>query len=125
MTRNIGMIGAGSSVVLAGSFSAHGYPPQLLDRLEIIGDRGTIRLHNNRLDLFGPEARRLSVDLAANYEASYRNAIDHFLDGLDGDGDFETGPVDNLKTLAIVEQVYEAGTWESATEHETRRDFNS
>ncbi len=112
-------------MVLAGSFSAHGYPPQLLDRLEIIGDRGTIRLHDNRLDLFGQKTKSLSVDLAANYEVSCRNAIGHFLDGIDGDGDFETGPVDNLKTLTIVEQVYEAGTWESATEHETRRDFDS
>jgi predicted dehydrogenase len=100
---------SGGSVVLAGSFSAHGYPPQLFDRLEIVGDRGTIRLHDNRLELFGPKARSLPVDLAANYDESYCKAIGHFLDGLDGDGSFETGPVDNLKTLAIVEQVYEAG----------------
>jgi hypothetical protein len=49
------------------------------------------------------------VDLAANYKASYRLAITHFLDRLDDGTPFETAPDDNLRTLAIVEAAYTGG----------------
>lgn len=49
------------------------------------------------------------MDLAADYEASYLGAIAHFLDRLDDGEPFETGPEDNLRTLALVEAAYGAG----------------
>ena len=99
----------GGSVVVAGSLSAHGYDARLFDRLEIIGDTGTIRLQEDRLDLVGRETRCEQLDLDANYSASYRGAIDHFLHCLESGAAFETGPLDNLKTLDIVEHAYELG----------------
>ena len=107
---------SGGSVVVAGSFSAQGYDARLFDRLEIIGDAGTIRLQEDRLDLVGRETRRERLDLDANYSASYRGAINHFLQCLESGAAFETGPLDNLKTLDIVERAYELGRadWSAA-----------
>ena len=49
------------------------------------------------------------LDLAANYNASYRGAIAHFLDRL-GDGRaFETAPGEELETLRIVESACRVG----------------
>jgi predicted dehydrogenase len=101
---------SGGSVVLAGNFCAHGYPCDQTDNLEMIGECGSIRLYGNRLELKGLKNETLIIDLAANYKLSYQNAIEHFLDCLDGEKKFETGPADNLRTLDIVEEVYKAHT---------------
>ncbi len=49
------------------------------------------------------------LDLAANYKASYRGAIAHFLDRLEDGRAFEAAPEDNLETLRIVESAYRTG----------------
>ena len=46
------------------------------------------------------------VDLDANYAASYRGAIEHFLNCLDSGAPFETSPGDNLETLRLIENAY-------------------
>lgn len=102
----------GAAVSLVGDFVAHGYPSQQLDRLQILGSEGSIFLDGDQLRLVGrdgEDAVRLTLDLAANYKASYRGAISHFLDRLDDDGPFETAPADNLRTLEIVEEAYRVG----------------
>ena len=101
--------GSGASVSVVGDFMAHGYPQEQFDRLEILGTRGAIGLHRDRLQLRGETSANLTIDLAANYKASYAGAIAHFLDRLADNGPFETGPTDNLETLRIVEAAYRWG----------------
>lgn len=96
------------SVVLVGDFMAHGREAAQLDRLEILGRDGAVRLDGDHLALFhGAQAvEALTLDLAANYKASYAGAIRHFLDRLADGAPFETAPDDNLKTLALIERAY-------------------
>lgn len=95
-----------AAVSLVGDFMAHGYSPQQADSLEIFGTAGAIFLHRDRLRLVGRDEEDLSLDLTADYKASYRDAIAHFLDGLASGRPFETSPRDNLRTLEIVEAAY-------------------
>ncbi len=88
---------------------AHGHPPEQLDRLEILGTGGAIVLRGDRLDLIAEEEESVTLDLAANYKASYRGAIGHFIDRLLDGAPFETAPEDNLETLRIVEEAYRVG----------------
>ena len=100
----------GAAVTLSGDFMAHGHPPQQLDRLDIHGEAGTIRLAAARLELIRPDGTEtVAPDLDANYKASYRDTIAHFLDRLDDGAPFETAPADNLETLRIVERAYAIG----------------
>jgi predicted dehydrogenase len=97
---------AGGAVSLVGDFMAHGHPPDQRDRLEILGTTGSILLHDDMLRLAGASEEHITLDLPANYSASYRGAIGHFVDRLIDGGEFETDAVDNLETLAIVEAAY-------------------
>jgi predicted dehydrogenase len=104
---------AGAAVSLIGDFMAHGYPVAQRDRLEILGTTGAILFEDDRLRLVRGAAMEdveedVAIDLAANHEASYLAVLTHFLDRLDDGGAFETSPEDNLETLRIVEQVYNA-----------------
>jgi predicted dehydrogenase len=101
----------GAAVTLVGDFMARGHPPEQLDRLELLGTDGAVELEEDRLRFVGGDGEEevVSLDLAANYEASYRGAIAHFLDRLADGGPFETAPEDNLETLAIVEAAYRMG----------------
>ena len=65
--------------MLTGDFVAHGYPNGQFDRLEILGETRAIRLNGKTLELISSEPRTIEVDLEANYKASYRDAIAHFL----------------------------------------------
>jgi D-apiose dehydrogenase len=99
----------GAAVTLIGDFMAHGQPPEQRDRLEILGTEGSILLEGDRLRLAGSSPEEHALDLAANYMASYRAAIGHFVDRLEDGGPFETGPADNLETLKLVEDAYRRG----------------
>jgi predicted dehydrogenase len=96
----------GAAVFVAGDFTAKGAPPAQMDNLQIVGAGGTIALEADRLVLRGRSEQDVHLDLAANYTASYRGAIAHFLDCLENGRDFETAPRDNLETLRIVEGAY-------------------
>ena len=96
----------GATVSLIGDFMAHGHPATLSDRLEIQGTDGAVTLRGPELQLSGACRESLTLDLAADYKASYLGAISHFLDRLADGGMFETSPRDNLETLAIVEAAY-------------------
>ena len=85
---------------------ARGYPAAQFDRLEIFGERGTIRFHGHDTAADQRNLISQSVDLDANYMASYRGAIEHFLDCLASGAPFETSPADNLETLKLVEDAY-------------------
>ncbi|MCC7271380.1 MAG: Gfo/Idh/MocA family oxidoreductase [Alphaproteobacteria bacterium] len=99
----------GAGVALIGDFMAHGHPPQQFDRLDLFGEAGTIRLEGASLSLVRPTGgETVALDLDANYKASYRDAIAHFLDRLADGAPFETRPEDNLETLRLVERAYAA-----------------
>jgi len=97
---------SGMGVVLNGDFMAWGCPLAQYDKLKIFGERGTIRFMKTTLQLINENTITQSVDLDANYMASYRGAIKHFLDCLASGSPFETSPVDNLETLKLVEDAY-------------------
>jgi len=101
--------GKGEGVMLVGDFMAHGYPPGQFDRLEILGDQGTIRLEGTTLQSIGKTPETLEVDHQANYINAYEGVFRHFLDCLDSGRPFDTRPEDNLKTLAICERAYQTG----------------
>jgi predicted dehydrogenase len=99
---------SGAAVVLNGDFMAPGYPAAQFDRLEILGERGAIRLVETTLQLINDSPVSQTVDLDANYKASYRGAIAHFIDCLASGAPFETSRKDNLETLKLVEDAYAA-----------------
>jgi predicted dehydrogenase len=104
------MTGAdGAAITLVGDFMAVGEPAAQFDRLEIYGTRGTIALIGDRLRSAGEIDEEVGIDLDANYRASWKGAISHFIDRLTDGQPFETGPEDNLQTLRIVEQAYRVG----------------
>jgi predicted dehydrogenase len=100
---------ARAPVVLMANLGVHGEPAALVDRLVLVGERGTIRLSGELLRCEGHETLECRHDSAQGYADSYAAAISHFIDGLLQGGEFETGPSDNLRTLALVESVYERG----------------
>jgi predicted dehydrogenase len=96
----------GAAIGLVGDFMSHGYPAEQRDRLEIVGTRGSVVLRDDTLCLAGDEPESITIDLAANYRASYRGAIEHFVSRLADGAPFETSAADNLETLRIVEAAY-------------------
>jgi D-apiose dehydrogenase len=96
----------GALVLLQGNMTAHGHPSVFVDRMELLGDRGTIALSDGRLTAVGPVERDVQFDLAACYQGSYDAAIGHFIDALLSDAPFETDANDNLETLRLVERIY-------------------
>ena len=103
----------GAAVAVFASFAAHGHPATQLDRLEILGDRGTIRLDGAQLTCSGASPKAQTYDLAAEYQGSYNRTIAHFVKSLRDDTPFETAPQDNLETLLLVEDCYRLSGWEA------------
>jgi predicted dehydrogenase len=95
-------------VTVTGTMAAPGYPARVGDRLEIVGTVASAVFNEGELDLIGPRPCSEHYDLAAGYQASFDNAIAHFVDCLESGSDFETGPIDNIETLKLVAQAYRA-----------------
>jgi predicted dehydrogenase len=96
----------GTPVLAAGNLAAHGEPPQARDQLRIFGSKATVVLDGFRLSAVGETTIAEDFDPIATYQGAYTSVIAHFLDGLETGWPFETNPVDNLKTLALVEAAY-------------------
>jgi len=96
----------GAFGTVAGNFSAVGLPPLPKDRLEIISERAGIVFEENELQLTGERSETLQFDPEATYQASYDNAIAHFVTCLRNGTAFETDRLDNLKTLWLVDEAY-------------------
>lgn len=106
------LLAAGQApVVVVADFMTHGAPPTLSDQLEVQGTEGTIRLEGGLVTCLrgGEVVDRHQADLAADYAASYAGAIGHFVESVRSGAPFETGPEDNLRTLALIERAYEEG----------------
>jgi D-apiose dehydrogenase len=103
----------GANVTVFASFAASGFPAAQIDRLDVLGDQGSIRLDGPRLTCSGkhPEERR--YDLAVEYQGSYNRTIAHFVQSLRDGTPFETAPEDNLETLKLVEDCYLLSGWEA------------
>jgi len=96
----------GTPVGLLANLCVHGEPAATVDRLLLVGERGSIRLDGGTLSCEGEHPARLEYDLDASYADSYTGAIGHFIDALASGAEFETGPDDNLRTLQLVEEIY-------------------
>ena len=110
-TLMLGAGGGGTAVTLVGDFMAHGRGAAQVDRLDILGTEGAIALDEDGLrHLRGRETvERVAIDFAADYKASYRDAIAHFVGAVASGAPFETAPEDNLESLRIIERAYEIG----------------
>jgi len=92
-------------IALLANLAVHGQPPNLVDRLTLIGTQGTIVLDGNSLRCMGAAPGELSYDMPACYLQSYAAAIAHFVDSLESGAPFETAAGDNLRTLELVESA--------------------
>lgn len=102
-----------AAVSVFASFAAHGHPATQVDRLEILGDKGTISLVGPRLACSGASPKEQLYDLAIEYQGSYNRTIAHFVKSLRDNTPFETAPQDNLETLRLVEDCYRLSGWEA------------
>jgi predicted dehydrogenase len=103
----------GAGVSVFASFTAHGHPATQVDRLEILGDKGAIRLDGPSLTCSGASPGERIYDLATEYQGSYNRTIAHFVSALRDVSPFETAPQDNLETLRLVEDCYRLSGWET------------
>ena len=103
----------GAGVTVFASFAAHGHPATQVDRLEILGDKGAIKLDGAQLTCSGVSPQERAYDLATEYQGSYNRTIAHFIQSLRDNTPFETAPQDNLETLRLVEDCYRLSGWEA------------
>jgi predicted dehydrogenase len=105
---------SGAAVTVFASFAAHGFPAAQVDRLDILGDLGSIRLDGPLLACAGAQPAEQRYDLAIEYQGAYNRTMAHFVNSLRDNTPFETAPEDNLETLRLVEDCYRLSGWEAA-----------
>ena len=93
-------------ITVNANLAVHGAPPAPRDHLRIFGAQATLELEGSRLSATGLVRREEEFDADTVYQEAYDATIAHFLDGLDGRVKMETVPDDNMKTLALVEEIY-------------------
>lgn len=98
----------GLTAVMDGNISAPGYGPLPMDRLEIMGTRGTLIFERDRLYLAGSEDPPVVFDLAKNYQICFTRAVQEFVRGIRESTPFATDRLDNLETLRLMESCYVA-----------------
>jgi predicted dehydrogenase len=98
----------GASVLLLANLAVHGEPAVLVDRLHIIGERGSVRLQGDTLSCEGDSPASLRYDMPRCYAEAYAATLSHFIDALMAGTPFETSPEDNLRTMRLVEDIYTA-----------------
>jgi predicted dehydrogenase len=98
----------GLTAVMDGNASAPGYPPLPMDRLEVMGTRGTLVFERDRLMLAGSDEPPVVFDLAKNYQACFTRAVREFVEGVRNGTPFPTDRKDNLETLKLMEACYVA-----------------
>jgi predicted dehydrogenase len=97
-------------VTVDGTFSAPGYTPQIADRLEIIGENGTMVFDGERLFLVGREQEAVafrSAGAKGEGQECFSTSIRHFVKGVLEGQPFPTDRLDNLKTLRLMESCYD------------------
>jgi predicted dehydrogenase len=101
----------GAPFVIDGNLTCPGYPPANRDRVELIGDRASITMRDDHLQLRGPPREAITYEHSLAYQESFDAAIVHFVHALRTGEPFETGAADNLDTLRLVEAVYQDAHW--------------
>ena len=96
----------GLGVVLDGSISAPGYGSLPVDRLEIMGSKGTLIYDRDRLYMAGSDEPPELFDLAKNYQVCFSSAVREFVHGIRSGTPFPTDRLDNLETLKLMESSY-------------------
>ncbi|WP_064710190.1 Gfo/Idh/MocA family protein [Rhizobium bangladeshense] len=96
----------GVIVTVNANLAVYGAPPAPRDHLRIFGTQATLELDGIFLSAKGQTQRLEEFDADAVYQGAYDETISHFLDGLEGHAAMETVPDDNMKTLALVEDIY-------------------
>ena len=96
----------GAIGTVSGNFSAAGTSSLPQDRLELIGDRGSMIFDKDTLTLVGETNETVRFNLEEAYQSSYDNAIAHFVEAMRTGRPFETDCLDNLKTLRLVDDAY-------------------
>jgi predicted dehydrogenase len=104
---------SGVPIEVTGTMVAGGYPARPPDHLEVIGSKASATFADSELRLHGTTPRSQPYDSALGYQASFDAVIAHFVDRLETGAPFETGPVDNLETLRLVEHAY----WAAGLQH--------
>ncbi len=102
LMRGRGELGA----VLDGNISAPGYGPLPVDRLEIMGSKGTLIYDRDRLYMASSDALPELFDLAKNYQVCFSSAVREFVNGIRSGKPFPTDRLDNLETLRLMESCY-------------------
>jgi predicted dehydrogenase len=97
---------SGAVGLVAGNFSAAGYPTLPSDRLELVGEKGSILFEGGVLRLISRTEATIRYDFDAMYQQSYDNAITHFVECRESSAPFETDRMDNLNTLRLVADAY-------------------
>ena len=101
----------GGYFLIRGDMADRASPPHLREELVLHGSHGMITLQQDGIELIdstSPSGReRVSVDFDADYLASYRDTIAHFVDALRSGTPFETPIHWHLRVLAMVERAYE------------------
>lgn len=96
----------GVIITVDANLAVHGAPPAPRDHLRIFGTQATLELDGISLSAKGQIQRLEEFDADAVYQGAYDATIAHFLDGLEGRAAMETVTDDNMKTLALVEDIY-------------------
>lgn len=102
---------AGAPFVIDGNLTCPGYPPASRDRVELIGDRASITMRDDHLQLRGSRREEITYEHSLAYQESFDAAVAHFAEALRTGKPFETGTTDNLETLRLVEAVYQDAHW--------------
>ena len=96
----------GAIGIVSGNLSAAGFPPLPQDHLELIGEHSSIFFDGETVKLIGKKSETTRFNFEEAYQASYDNAIAHFVEALRGGKPFETDRLDNLNTLRLVDEAY-------------------
>jgi predicted dehydrogenase len=96
------------TAVIDGNISAPGYGPLPVDRLEIMGTRGTLIFDHDRLFMAGSQEPPVIFDLAKNYQICFSSAVREFVQDIRSGRPFPTDRLDNLETLKLMESCYAA-----------------
>jgi predicted dehydrogenase len=106
----------GLHAVIERNYAARGHapPPIVTEQVVVEGEKGSIFLEPDgsmRIEVDMPEDRQTIVPdypVQNAYPDSFEAAIRHFVECLRSGTPFETGPEDNLKTLALTFAAYDS-----------------
>jgi len=100
--------GDGLPVTIDGVMTAAGHAPRAPDRVEIAGTRCSVLLENAELRLIGAEHAVRVYDEDTVRQNCFDASIQHFCDQVRGGKRFWTSARDQLATLRLMEDAYEA-----------------